>query len=867
MPATLEDHLILIAPGGVRQIRRNATLPDDFGMKARGLANLPPSWVPPFVVISSDFHALLRTSTSAATRDAVRSLLDEHLGVALQLADLDSFEDFLLRSNAVVETIEERGRFISAPSTRHLLAVDAIQLLDRLSVLSPTDSVGLLVQKRITKVLSGHLSNARRVAEEYRDAQVQIEDSTGFIVEDKLSHRAWRRTIPPSEGALICRAPSEVQDVLREPLAWSVERERRIHFEWVWDGSFVYIVQADSAEERPAASAPDPSHRISVSPTISPNSLRVFKIYGLPNKHATGKLKKHSSYADAGFWQPPFFALESNEVLSDLAEGNAPEELTSDLRVLTQAPLVLRTSCATTEAHLLPRSDQLTNPDTAIEWLASSLRDLRNKRGHLAGISIIGHHYIPARVAAFTSGSAERLEVAVEALWGMPEGLYYYPFDSYTVVTTGLKPGTWSEQDITRFKVSRRKRWKSHFVAPDLLGHFACHELGAPWDWKQTIDDDLTLQRMAAFTRKLAASENRPIIVMWFLDCGGTNVSIPLVPWYHEEARAPQEEVVFRRNSRDEIVRISTEADLLEFERRAPRANDAAGHLIVEICPVEDRAIRNESFARRIGEKASTLGAMVNLNGASLSHIYYVLQRSGARVAVRNSSDYNSREERHGKLVRDRIPENVAAGGEIARVAQLSRSEALAALKIKLVEEAFETRDAQPENLAEELADVFEVLEALLEQAGLTKQEIEAIKERKRSRRGGFGEHRMLVSTSATSNERTQEWLLPFTQLSSPGRVLPAEAPPLEVISRGASDLRRHDQFIELVDSASVSLTHPQWRIESSRSVDQLPATSSTRIEWSIEGSRSGTALRLRLKIRIGDTQLELPLSQGGPEN
>ncbi|MCI0711669.1 MAG: nucleoside triphosphate pyrophosphohydrolase [Chloroflexi bacterium] len=54
----------------------------------------------------------------------------------------------------------------------------------------------------------------------------------------------------------------------------------------------------------------------------------------------------------------------------------------------------------------------------------------------------------------------------------------------------------------------------------------------------------------------------------------------------------------------------------------------------------------------------------------------------------------------YNKLVRDNIPEIIAANGQ--------------ALRQKLVEEAQEVLQAKPDELVNELADVYEVLDALI---------------------------------------------------------------------------------------------------------------------------------------------------------
>lgn len=91
------------------------------------------------------------------------------------------------------------------------------------------------------------------------------------------------------------------------------------------------------------------------------------------------------------------------------------------------------------------------------------------------------------------------------------------------------------------------------------------------------------------------------------------------------------------------------------------------------------------------------------------------------------------------KLIRDRLPEIMRAQGLAVFDRRLDDVEFIAALKIKLTEEAAEARDAQSrDELAEELADLSEVVLALMAAAGLTPEEVEAKRLAKRAERGGF---------------------------------------------------------------------------------------------------------------------------------
>lgn len=92
-----------------------------------------------------------------------------------------------------------------------------------------------------------------------------------------------------------------------------------------------------------------------------------------------------------------------------------------------------------------------------------------------------------------------------------------------------------------------------------------------------------------------------------------------------------------------------------------------------------------------------------------------------------------------GKLVRDRVPELVAATtGPTPAVRRLSETEFEEALLSKLLEEVTELLQAPHEERLEEAADVLEVLTALVGLQGLGCEDIVAEADQKREARGGF---------------------------------------------------------------------------------------------------------------------------------
>lgn len=91
------------------------------------------------------------------------------------------------------------------------------------------------------------------------------------------------------------------------------------------------------------------------------------------------------------------------------------------------------------------------------------------------------------------------------------------------------------------------------------------------------------------------------------------------------------------------------------------------------------------------------------------------------------------------KLIRDRLPEMMRRQGLAVFERRLDDAEFAAALAAKLAEEAEEARGAAGDaGLAEELADVLEVVHALARHHGLEIAEIEALRIAKRAERSGF---------------------------------------------------------------------------------------------------------------------------------
>ncbi|QGQ95886.1 phosphoribosyl-ATP pyrophosphohydrolase [Paenibacillus psychroresistens] len=101
----------------------------------------------------------------------------------------------------------------------------------------------------------------------------------------------------------------------------------------------------------------------------------------------------------------------------------------------------------------------------------------------------------------------------------------------------------------------------------------------------------------------------------------------------------------------------------------------------------------------------------------------------------------------YNKLIRDKIPQIMESKGVMYSVSELSEDEYSKKLNEKLQEELDEYLTASPSDQVEELADLVELVFALLENKGVSIEEFEEIRIKKREDRGGFEKRLLLIST------------------------------------------------------------------------------------------------------------------------
>lgn len=94
-----------------------------------------------------------------------------------------------------------------------------------------------------------------------------------------------------------------------------------------------------------------------------------------------------------------------------------------------------------------------------------------------------------------------------------------------------------------------------------------------------------------------------------------------------------------------------------------------------------------------------------------------------------------------------RIPEIIRQDNRECEVATMTQEEYRQALREKLIEEAREAAEADTQKLVTELADLYEVMDAIMAIYGIERESVLAEQERRRTERGGFHKRIRLLWT------------------------------------------------------------------------------------------------------------------------
>jgi predicted house-cleaning noncanonical NTP pyrophosphatase (MazG superfamily) len=164
----------------------------------------------------------------------------------------------------------------------------------------------------------------------------------------------------------------------------------------------------------------------------------------------------------------------------------------------------------------------------------------------------------------------------------------------------------------------------------------------------------------------------------------------------------------------------------------------------------ESSIMRSAEFIQLVANAARAGKHSVVLNGSVLAHAFHQLLDLGVPIySSRQPTRRRAIEKRiFGKLVRDKIPEIIVANGDAVTFGRVPRTEKRKLLISKAFEELAEIASAEDASRIGELADLYEVLDAILADFGITWASVINAAQEKKTQRGGFAGGIVLVGTN-----------------------------------------------------------------------------------------------------------------------
>jgi predicted house-cleaning noncanonical NTP pyrophosphatase (MazG superfamily) len=726
------------------------------GQKAAGLAQLPKDWVPPYVVLTTS-----GTTAMGEGKGLPRGRSYKSLTTLLRTAP----RGVIVRSSAVGETIAERGAYESSECDSSPAAVErtAQTILVAARKQDPDCEMAIIVQRFEDRHATGHLSNERRVSERPRRwfCEVELPDAS------ERSYRLRADSASRAAKSLRCEDEDSLKRVLREVARRMTSDESRHHLEWLWNGRRLFVVQSDT-EARTPGSVPGSNAGLPLTRGTGRRRTRIF--HSVPRKLSRfPKIRNVQIFRKAGLPAGHFYILDDSRSLESLGREEVPDDVRHDIDHLVSMPLVIRTdvdASDTADQILRPRTDACLNSQQAIDFLCKTARCLVEEGRDARDFAFIAHHFIPARAGAMARASYPSPLVRVDSTWGFPDGLSYYPHDSFEVDCT----------DPSKTVTKLRCKYEYMDVSPD--GSWQTKRTAIGWDWRSSLTSN-ELELVAKYARRLSEALGKPIELMLFVGVDPVSGLPPVLPWFSPKEVAPDIDVLpANRLYGGDRQLIADENDLQAT--RARLSNSTPGDTIQIRLRPKFELLRSKPFLSAVADLAREYDASVELEGSVLGHAFYILAANSVRLRCVEPFVEPERTQRFGKLVRDLIPVRIERHGESPTVYRATPEELRPLLREKLIEEAFEFFWTQtPSAAIGELADIYDLIDALSEVHGADLSAVATAAAEKRAERGGFSEGIVLVETSRRREVRRDDrQLFDGASLTKRTRARPAKRRP-----------------------------------------------------------------------------------------
>jgi predicted house-cleaning noncanonical NTP pyrophosphatase (MazG superfamily) len=724
-----------------------------FGTKTKGLVRVSSEWRLPGLGVDVNLAHLLCQNSDAATENAD--------AICKFIAQNFKTERIIVRSSAIGETLLDRGRFLSSEGVTNepKTLLDAIRnVCESADIANQTAAsniqMSILIQPYMKPKARGHMANTKVVSKTRNQWQANVEYSEQSF---RSAHTVptmrfnSQRTTPANSATTL--GPVSTQVTLRESLqpigaALASTIDELVSIEWLVDyEGRLFIVQCD--DESDPSSAIDPhSFKLpdqSQTPAFQPPY--PFKPYSTTESSPYRKLAAIADFDVAEMKGLPQVAWCLVSDLSEtLATENSKTALAKEIDNFAPSGVVLRSDILKTEGTSgmnLPRTDTSAGRE-AVAWMVETqkLLDINNQP------IFILHRFIPARSSAWSyCGPTDRYAV-VNTLWGLPDGVQYYPHDTF-------------EWDLTEDRIHRMQLpYKPSAMFPNDDGEWIAYTIAANRSRSQSLSTP-NIRYIAERTRDVAKALGGPAQIMWFCDiASGLGFNHPL-PWYRERNASFIETTEAAPELPQRVIRNLNDIRILE--------DDAISHRCkLELMP-EAHLLRSREFLGPLIEVAKKGKHTIVLHGSPLAHAYHQLRESGLSVYPGTPAHRRRAIDKQdfGKLVRDLIPDVIKSNGDSVDTGRLPEIERPRQLLGKIIEELQELAQAEGDSQIAELADIYELIGSYIKNLGYDWDVVAATAEQKRERRGGFEDGIVLLRTQR--QERSSDSL--FAEMPTDSRV------------------------------------------------------------------------------------------------
>lgn len=770
-----------------------------FGPKAAGLMLVPRAWTLPFILVraSQTRDLLPLAALNAAFAQQLQSLAGEG-------------RQIIVRSSVVGERIWDRGSYksiavnLATQDWIETFQAACTQVIDS----AGSHACGLVLQRFLEPKQRGEFGNLLRISRTRDQWEITTHEQDHAT---SLRLNVQRDAAAFADAPLTARPRLSLERLFGSVGAW-VNNEllrgklTRLNIEWISDTTRFYIVQLDEEDEDLTGVNP---WQITITPVHTSEGgsgqyIRVPDPAAIDHWDKLRVLKELWSESDPH--KPNLFYIPLAG-LPDTGDAIATKAFASEFaRLLGPDYIMVRTSVKREENKPvnLPRTPNCLTPDDATAWCLARRDAIAAKGANLGDYVFISHRYVDARASGWARAAPDDPMVEIHGLWGLPDALQYCPYDIWEVHLPTETATEYPEYKSNILRCQRDGSWSYERVKNEVARSLSITK-------KQAVD-------VAKRTHEIATRLNKACHVMWFIgsvDASGQSFNMP---WYW----TPAHSVVNHDRSRRHpfVVR-----NLQSLEALTQANFDKSQYMIV-LRPDHQDLFRDNSFLEQVAQQAQRHSMPIDLEGSTLAHAYYLLNRLGCTVVASSEKDHLRvrKNVSFGKLVRDKIPARIAARQELEATKTVPRSTLQSFLIGKVLEEALEVRESETiEERRVELADVIEIVRALAKLDGLSLEEIIAAADAKRDKLGGFESGKVLLRTGIGGPGRTAINFDP-----SSAQVLSREVGPDTVelpftfFGFAEIDQPRTVQFSELGISLEVTLQSDRLSLRLMREPQQL---------------------------------------------